>query len=114
MTEHNEDVLRCRRCGREAAPDEVDRLLWCEDCVLAERSRAAWWGRGIALVTAGLLALWIAVQIRPGDRFRILWALVLIVAYLLIARLAHELVYGVRRVRNRSGARSGERGSGEE
>lgn len=86
--------------------DEVDRILWCEDCVAAERRRAAWWGRGIAFVAVALLALWIALGIRPGPDFRILWALVLIVAYVLGARLAHELVYGVIRVRNRPGARS--------
>lgn len=106
MTERPEEALYCRRCEREAGPDELDRLLWCEDCVAAERGRTAWWGRGIALLTAGLLALWIALEIRPGDRFLLLWALVLVVAYGLIARLAHELVYGIMRVRNRPGARA--------
>lgn len=106
MTQTDEDTLRCQRCTREASTDELDRILWCEQCVQAERRRAAWWGRGIALLGAGLLALWIALSVRPGSEFRILWALVLVVAYGLFARLAHELVYGVIRVRNRPGARA--------
>lgn len=99
----DDDILRCRRCGREATTDELDRLLWCEECVAAERRRAAWRGRALALLAAGVLALWIAIAIRPGPDFRILWALVLIVAYALFARLAHELMYGIVRVRNRPG-----------
>lgn len=101
-----DDTLHCRRCGREATTDELDRLLWCEECVHAERRRAAWWGRGLALLGAGTLALWIALGVRPGSEFRVLWALVLVVAYGLFARLAHETVYGIIRVRNQPGARS--------
>lgn len=99
----NDDALYCRRCGRESTADELDRLLWCEECVAAERRRSAWWGRGLALVAAALLALWIAIVIRPGADFRILWAVLLIFAYYLFTRLARELTYGVIRVRNRPG-----------
>lgn len=110
MSEAEQDILRCRRCERQVTADELDRILWCEECVTAERRRAAWWGRGLAVGAVGLLALWIALVIRPGPEFRILWALVLIVAYALGARLAHELVFGIARVRNRAGARAGQSG----
>lgn len=106
MSDVEQDTLRCRRCRREVTADELDRILWCEACVAAERRRAAWWGRGLTVGAVGLLALWIALVIRPGQQFRILWALVLIVAYALGARLAHELVFGIARVRNRAGARA--------
>lgn len=109
MSEAEQDSLRCRRCRREVTGDELDRILWCEECVTAERRRAAWWGRGVAVGAAGLLALWIALVIRPGPEFRILWALVLIVAYTLGARLVHELFFGIVRVRNRAGARAADR-----
>lgn len=99
----NPDTLYCRRCGREAAADSLDRLLWCEECVTAERRRSAWWGRGLAFVAAVLLALWIAIVIQPGADFRLLWAVLLIFAYYLFTRLARELAYGVIRVRNRPG-----------
>lgn len=99
----NDDTLYCRRCGRDSTADDLDRLLWCEECVAGERRRSAWWGRGLALVAAALLALWIAIVIRPGPDFRILWAALLIFAYYLFTRLARELTYGVIRVRNRPG-----------
>lgn len=106
MVTPTDDTLHCRRCQRERTADELDRLLWCEDCVAAERRRAAWWGRGLALAAASLLALWIALVVRPGTEFRILWAVLLIFAYYLFTRLARELSYGVIRVRNQPGART--------
>jgi hypothetical protein len=109
MNEAEQDILRCRRCRQEVTAEELDRILWCEECVAAERRRAAWWGRGLAVGAVGVLALWIALVIRPAQEFRILWALVLIVAYALGARLANELVFGTARVRNRAGARGAER-----
>lgn len=106
MAEMRSDPPRCHRCRREASAEELDRILWCEDCVGAERKRAAWWGSGLAVIAVALLALWIALRVRPGPDFRFLWALVLIVAYVLGARLAHELVYGIVRIRNRPAARA--------
>lgn len=101
MADATDDTLHCRRCGREGTADDLDRMLWCEECVAAGRRRAAWWGRGLALVAAVLFALWIALEVRPGPDFRILWAVLLIFAYYLFARLARELAYGVIRVRDR-------------
>lgn len=105
MADPTDDTLYCRRCLRERTADELDRSLWCDDCVAAERRRAAWWGRGLALVAAALFALWIGLVIRPGSEFRILWGVLLIFAYYLLTRLARELTYGVVRVRDRPGAR---------
>lgn len=102
----NEDIIRCRRCHREMAADDLDRILWCDECVAAERRRAAWLGRAIAVAAVALLAVWIAAVVRPDAEFRILWALVVIVGYALGARLAHELTFGVNRIRNREGARA--------
>lgn len=101
MSHPTDDTLYCRRCGREGTADDLDRMLWCEECVATERRRAAWWGRGLALLAAVVFALWIALDVRPGPDFRILWAVLLIFAYYLLARLGRELVYGVIRVRNR-------------
>ncbi len=101
MAHPADDTLHCRRCGREGTPDDLDRMLWCEECVAAGRRRAAWWGRGLALLAALLLALWIAVVVQPGPDFRILWAVLLIFAYYLLTRLGRELAYGVIRVRDR-------------
>lgn len=106
MADSTDDTLYCHRCGRPGTADDLDRMLWCEECIGAERRRAAWWGRGIALVAAVLFALWIALAVRPGPDFRILWAVLLLFAYYLFTRLARELTYGVIRVRNRNRLRS--------
>jgi hypothetical protein len=106
MTEPDDYTVRCRRCGRVIPGDELDRILWCEDCVTAEGRLAARRGRVVALLGAGLLAVWIAISIRPGDQFLALWAIVILVAYALGARLARELIYGIARMRNRPGARA--------
>lgn len=105
-----DDTLRCRRC-RQARPSEaLDRMIWCEDCLRAERRRAAWWGRALAFAVAIGLSFWIAIDVQPSDRFLMLWALVVIVAFVLGARLGTELVFGVIRVRNVPGARADEAG----
>ncbi|MFO7894202.1 MAG: hypothetical protein R6U63_10740 [Longimicrobiales bacterium] len=105
MTNHDE--ARCRRCLRPVPGDDLDRILWCEDCVEFERKRAARWGRGLALAAAALLGIWIALAISPGGQFRYLYALVIIVAYVLGSRLGTELVFGIARVRNRPGVLEG-------
>ena len=87
--------------------DELDGMLWCEECLAFERRRARRWGRGLAVGAVALLALWIALAIRPSDQFRYLWAIVLVVALVLTTRLAQELAFGVFRIRNRPGARVG-------
>ena len=102
-----DDLARCRRCRRPTPGDDLDRILWCEACVAAERKRAARWGRGLAFAAATLLGVWIALYIRPSDAFRYLYALVIVVAFVLGSRLGTELVYGIARVRNRPGAREG-------
>ena len=109
MTEHDPDAARCRRCRRVTPGDDLDRILWCEECTVAERKRAARWGRGLAFAAATLLGVWIAWAIRPADEFRYLYALVIVVAFVLGSRLGTELVYGIVRVRNHPGARETDR-----
>ncbi len=107
MATHDYDLARCRRCRRPTDPDDLDRILWCEDCIRAERKRAVRWGRGLAFAGATLLGVWIALTIRPQEQFRYLYALALAVAFVLGVRLGTELVYGIARVRNVPGALEG-------
>lgn len=88
-------------------PDDLDRILWCEACVEAERRRATKLGRGLAFAAATLLGVWIAVAIGPAGQFRYLYALVVVVAFMLGARLGTELVFGIARVQNRPGVLEG-------
>jgi hypothetical protein len=103
-----DDAMRCHRCRQARTTGELDRMIWCEDCLRLERRRAARWGRGLAFLAAVALALWIAIDIQPSDQFLVLWALVVIVAFYLGSRLGTELVFGIVRVRNVPGARAGE------
>lgn len=108
MPDDLDDVLRCHRCRQVRTTDELDRMLWCDECRLAERRRAAWLGRAIAFGAAVALSFWIAIEIRPSRDFLVLWALVVVVAFYLLSRLGQELVYGIGRVRNVPGVRAGD------
>jgi hypothetical protein len=110
MVDHD-DAMRCHRCRQERPTDQLDRMIWCEECLRVERRRAAWWGRGMAFLAAVALSFWIAIQVQPSDQFLMLWALVVIVAFYLGSRLGTELVFGILRVRNVPGARQDEAAS---
>jgi hypothetical protein len=106
-----DDVLRCHRCLRVRTVDELDRMLWCEECQVAERRRAGWLGRALGFAAAVALSVWIAIRKQPSEDFLILWALVVIVALYLLSRLGQELVFGIIRVRNVAGARAADDGA---
>lgn len=110
MLRDQDDTPRCHRCRQERTSDGLDRILWCEECQRAERRRAGWLGRAFAFAAAIAFTFWIALDVQPARDFRILWALVVLVAFYLLSRLGQELVYGLARVRNEPGARAGEAG----
>ncbi len=80
---------------------EVDRLLWCEECQAAARSRAAFLGWLGGFVIAAAVAAYIWVAIRPSDLIIRLWMVIPIAALWLGGRIVREVVYGVERYRNR-------------
>ncbi len=108
MPPQDDDTLYCRRCRMPGTVDELDRMLWCDECKRAERRRAGWLGRALGFAAAIALSFWIAIVIQPSDQFLLLWALVVIVAFYLLSRLGQELLYGVFRIRNVPGARAGD------
>jgi hypothetical protein len=111
MLDQDDDTLRCNRCHGVRTADELDRMIWCEDCQLAERRRAGWLGRAPAFLAAVALSVWIAIRVQPSQDFLVIWALVVIVAFYLLSRLGQELVYGIARVRNVPGARAPDHGA---
>ncbi len=91
----------CVRCLRPTPGSELDRLLWCPECVESARSRAAriGWSFGGLLALALALYIWFGIQpdlslIPTG------WALTLAVAFYLGGRIAREISFGVMRLRN--------------
>lgn len=95
------EVVTCVRCLQERDTLEVDRLLWCKDCSMAARRRAARWGWGVGGLVAGGLALWIWLVIRPSALIRGGWVATVAAAFWLVGRLAGELAFGLMRYRNR-------------
>lgn len=96
------DDVTCVRCLQVKPLDELDRLLWCEECQAAARRRAArrGWAAG-ALLALGL-AVYIYVAIQPDlSLIPTAWLATLVVAFYLGARVAREIFFGVDRLRNR-------------
>ena len=95
----------CVRCLQPKPARNLDRLLWCDECVTKARLRAAarGWiaGGGFAL----LLALYIWFVIQPDlSLIPAAWAATLLIAFYLGARVTRELLYGLDRARNHPAA----------
>jgi hypothetical protein len=96
------DDVTCVRCLQVKPVEDLDRLLWCEDCIRAARARAArgGWLAGGAL--AFVLALYIWFVIEPDlSLIPTAWLATLAVAFYLGGRVARELFYGAERLANR-------------
>ena len=57
--------LRCQVCGTRRDRSEMDRLLWCEECLARARSQARSGSYVIGLAVAAVLAVWIFGALRP-------------------------------------------------
>ncbi len=99
-----EDVT-CVRCLEVKPVRELDRLLWCEECLATARKRAAlrgWIAGGVLMI---LLGLYIAFVIRPDlSLIPTAWVATLAVAFYLGSRVAREFFFGMDRIQNRKAA----------
>jgi hypothetical protein len=96
-----EDVT-CVRCLQVKSVQELDRLLWCEECLAKARRRAALrgWMAGVALAIVLGLYIWLVIQ--PDlSLIPTAWIATLAVALYLGGRVARELFYGYERLANR-------------
>lgn len=96
-----EDVT-CVRCLEVKPVHELDRLLWCEECLAQAKRRAAvrgWLAGGLLVLGLGIYILFV---IRPDlSLIPSAWAATLVVAFYLGGRVARELFYGWERLGNR-------------
>lgn len=91
------------RCLRTKPAAELDRLLWCDECLASARRRATLWGWVSGAGLAALLALYIWFVIQPDlTLIPTGWLATLVVAFYLGGRIAREIILGVMRVRNRA------------
>lgn len=95
------EEVTCIRCLEVRPTEELDRLLWCEECLERAGRRANRIGWISGGVIALVLALWIWFVIRPDlSLIPALWGATLAVAFYLGGRVSREIAYGVMRLRN--------------
>ena len=95
------DTATCIRCLQEKDVELMDRLLWCEECRLLARRRAALWGWSVGALFAAVLAIWIWVFIRPSNLILGGWIATVVAGLYLSSKVAREIAYGVMRFHNR-------------
>ncbi len=95
------DDITCIRCLEVCPSEELDRLMWCEECVTKARRRALRTGLLGGAALAVILALYVWFGIRPDlSLIPAGWALMLVVAFYLGSRVTRELAYGLMRWQN--------------
>lgn len=99
------EEVACTRCGQLYDPVALDRLLWCEECRVAGRNQAGWWGWVIGVGFGGLVALYVFLVIRPTSLVFGGWIATLLAAVWIGAKLGREIVYGI--LRHRAGRSGG-------
>lgn len=96
------DDVTCVRCLEVKPVKELDRLLWCEECLASARRRAMRRGVTAGGLLALVLGLYIGLVIRPDlSLIPAAWVATLVVAFYLGSRVAREFFFGVERIRNR-------------
>ncbi|CAN5767010.1 hypothetical protein BH23GEM11_BH23GEM11_05470 [soil metagenome] len=96
------DDINCIRCLVVTPSEDLDRLLWCENCVALARRRALRIGLLSGAGLAVLLAIYVWFGIQPNlALIPAGWLLMLVVAFYLGSRVAREVAYGVMRWQNR-------------
>lgn len=96
------DDVTCIRCLEVRSVHQLDRLLWCEECLERARTRATWYGWASGAGLAVVLCLWIWFVIQPDlSLIPSAWVATVAVAFYLGGRVARELIYGSMRWQNR-------------
>jgi hypothetical protein len=96
------DAITCIRCLEIRPSEDLDRLLWCEDCIARARRRATWIGLAAGIGLGLVLGLYIWFGIRPDlSLIPAIWLALLLGATYLGGRLAREFAYGAMRWQNR-------------
>ena len=92
------DEAACGSCQALYPSSDLDRYLWCPRCRQAVQRRGAVWSRTFGVLASLGVALYVAVAVSP-QRSLLLYVLVLIMTYVLTARIAREVVRGYYRAR---------------
>lgn len=101
MRFRTESELPCTSCQELYPASALDRYLWCPPCRKAVRRRGAVWGRGVAILAALGVGLYVALAIGPSGRYTLLYGVAVAVTYVLVGRITRALVEGYYRARGR-------------
>ena len=88
----------CQSCQRIYPAYDLDRYLWCPDCLAAVRRRGAHWGRLVGIVAGVAVALYVVLIVKPM-RMNLIWALPPLMTYVLTSRIAVAVTQGYYRSR---------------
>ena len=90
----------CASCARTCRAAELDRHLWCEECIASARARSKRVGGVFGLGLAGALAAWIFLVQQPTVLIAG-WFGAILATLWLGARIGTEFWYGFQRFRRR-------------
>jgi hypothetical protein len=95
------EQVACVRCLELKPFPDLDRMLWCEDCLKAVHARVTRRGWLLGLIPAVILSLWIWLYIQPSDLVIGGWIGTVLAAFYVSARVAREVLYAAARVGRR-------------
>lgn len=95
------ELVTCVRCLEQKDVEEMDRLLWCEECRDAAVQRAARIGWAFGTLCAVGLAVWIRLTGQSTEVIPGAWLGAMAAALWIGSRVGREIAYGVMRVLNR-------------
>lgn len=107
-----EEELTCIRCLRAIDKNDLDRLLWCDECRHSARRKATLYGMLAGALIAVVLGLWIWLVVEPTV-FVGGWVGAVLAAWWLGAKVARELLFGIMRFRNGKAVEASPPGAGE-
>ena len=93
--------LTCTCCGEPRKAADLDRLLWCEECIANARSQAKRFGWRLGGALAAGLAAWIFLVQRPSEIVIGGWIGAVVATLWLGARAGRAIWFGVLRFRAR-------------
>ena len=93
------DEVACSRCGHITDRSDLDRLLWCKDCIDSVRN----WAKGrswmVGFCIGIILFAWIWIVVEPSRALMGGWAGTVLAAIYVSARVTREVLYGAIRMK---------------
>ena len=94
----------CLLCLQTKPREDLDRILWCEECLEAAQNRAPSQSWYVGLAVAVALVLWIWLYVHVSTLGIGPWIGMVLAAFYVSARMAREVLYTVARVRGGAAA----------